>query len=623
MAVLPSPLPFVLSPIAPTATFTRSGVAWNYAIGSLPFMSAASEQNPIVRTLAPYRKQQFDSSMEPGEQSLDGWWLRSQSTFHHGAGQLYGDPGVRGDDADPARFYTSYNVDPWTPGQVSLLKTTVNQVTQPCKRLIGYVDPTHGDAVFGVTDTRAQWRSLTGLRSLNEVVGVSTLQSCAFDGTTFYVSTLDGVYTKPITDFAAAWTKVWDIPTKVNVIGFVKRRLVLATSDGVYELTGAGPVLPTPKWVPKPLGITPTGITEAGNAIFVSYYINNQSEILKFTLDGTGTMPTLSGGSTAAALPYGELVRSIQGYLDRYLLIGTTLGPRVAAVDGTNIEYGPLLLSTPAPVLHWTTRDRFAWFTASRAHADGLSGLYRVDLSVDLGNLQFAYAPDLVLTNTDDVGAVAHCGTSTRKAVTNATQLRFESNNFVTSGYVESSRIRYATLEPKVYKLLRVRGPLLAAGASATVVDPLGSVLPVIGYAAGTRPGSEDHSVPLLAPAEYLSVRLNLTCDGPATSSAILAGWQLKALPATPRQKLIKLPMYCFDYEKDRFGVKTGAAGSAEARLRGLEQLARNLDVVSFQDLDSNLIERAVIEEIEFVQTTQPSSYGGWGGRVTVTLRTV
>lgn len=618
MPLLPSPIPIALSSLAPTPTYTRSGVAYNYAVGALPFFSAASPEAPIVRSLAPYRKDQFDNSMEPGEQSLDGWWLRSQMSFHHGAGQLYGDPGLRGDDADSYRFWTSYNADVWTAGQVSLLNSTSAVTPQPCKKLIGYVDPTYGDAVFGVTDTTVVFRSLDGGRALAEAnPSATTLQSCAFDGTTFYVSAEDGVWSRAITSFGGVWTKIWNIGTLPNVIEVVKRRLVLATSGGVYELVGAGPALPTAKWTPAPTGITPTGITECGGSIFVSYYQNARSEILRFGLDGTGAMPTLSGGSTAAQLPAGELVRSILGYLDRYLLIGTSLGPRVAAVDGDQLQYGPLLLPSSVAVLGWTARDRFAWFTASQGQADGSSGLYRLDLSVDLGQLQFAYAPDLVLPTTADVQAVAHAGSSTRKYLTGTVQLYVEDETTATSGWLQGSRVRFATLEPKVYKLLRVRAGVLTAAASAAVVDPGGSELGVIGWTAGNQPGLEDHTVPLTDAVEYVSVLLRLE------DSAVLGGWQLKALPATPRQRVLKLPLFCFDFEKDRFGVRSGSIGSAQRRLRQLEALASEVDVVSFQDLDANLVDRCVIESLEFTQTAPPSNFDGWGGIVTLTLRTV
>ncbi len=55
---------------------------FDVAIGGEPFILAPTDVNPYQRETAPYRKDQFDNSKEPGEQSLTGWWIRSQSSFH-------------------------------------------------------------------------------------------------------------------------------------------------------------------------------------------------------------------------------------------------------------------------------------------------------------------------------------------------------------------------------------------------------------------------------------------------------------------------------------------------------------------------------------------------------------
>jgi hypothetical protein len=60
--------------------------SYDVAIGGQPFFYAISDQRPYIRQTAPYRKDQFDNGAEPGEQSLTGWWIRSQSSFHGGEG---------------------------------------------------------------------------------------------------------------------------------------------------------------------------------------------------------------------------------------------------------------------------------------------------------------------------------------------------------------------------------------------------------------------------------------------------------------------------------------------------------------------------------------------------------
>ena len=58
---------------AGTAGYTAGGLTYDYAIGGLPFFNgiSAPEQAFRIRTMeratAPYRKDQFDNSSEPGE----------------------------------------------------------------------------------------------------------------------------------------------------------------------------------------------------------------------------------------------------------------------------------------------------------------------------------------------------------------------------------------------------------------------------------------------------------------------------------------------------------------------------------------------------------------------------
>jgi len=62
---------------------------FDYALGGIPFLSATRDQWPYTEGMAEIRKQQFDSSAEPGEQSIYGWWLWSQNSWTSGVGLVY------------------------------------------------------------------------------------------------------------------------------------------------------------------------------------------------------------------------------------------------------------------------------------------------------------------------------------------------------------------------------------------------------------------------------------------------------------------------------------------------------------------------------------------------------
>ena len=69
-----------------SALWQNTNVSYDVAIGGLPFIYAINDARPYTRQTAPFRKDQFDNGQEPGEQSLTGWWLRSQMSFHSGSG---------------------------------------------------------------------------------------------------------------------------------------------------------------------------------------------------------------------------------------------------------------------------------------------------------------------------------------------------------------------------------------------------------------------------------------------------------------------------------------------------------------------------------------------------------
>ncbi len=78
MSLIHRPIHALGSRTVPSATvFRRSGVLYDYALSDLGLIAATSGKYPFSRSTAPFRKDQFDTSDNPGEQSLTGWWLRA------------------------------------------------------------------------------------------------------------------------------------------------------------------------------------------------------------------------------------------------------------------------------------------------------------------------------------------------------------------------------------------------------------------------------------------------------------------------------------------------------------------------------------------------------------------
>jgi hypothetical protein len=120
-------LPSVLSNPAGSTTYTPTGYAYDIAIAGLPFFITPLDDSPYRRVTAQYRKNQFDTSREPGEQSLTGWWLRSQSSFHFGQGIKFYEPAQ--DESLRFQYTESKGLDVWTKGQATLLKKAFPQHT--------------------------------------------------------------------------------------------------------------------------------------------------------------------------------------------------------------------------------------------------------------------------------------------------------------------------------------------------------------------------------------------------------------------------------------------------------------------------------------------------------------
>lgn len=115
-------IPYPLSNPTGSQSYAATGIAYDVAFGGIPFFLTTGDENPYRRVTAQYRKQQVDMSREPGEQTLTGWWLRSQSTFHLGQGIKFFEP--QQDESLRFQYTFSKGCDIWTKGQITLLKDT-------------------------------------------------------------------------------------------------------------------------------------------------------------------------------------------------------------------------------------------------------------------------------------------------------------------------------------------------------------------------------------------------------------------------------------------------------------------------------------------------------------------
>lgn len=379
-----------------TGFWVNNAEEYDVAIGGYPFLLVPTDLTPYQRETAPYRKDQFDNGREPGEQSLTGWWLRSQSSFHNGAGIKFYDSSAG--ESIPYRFTDSQGVDVWTKGEVSLLHSTVQgHVTTGRIRTNGRPYQFMQSIQWGTTngvllhdeediDKIDSAGNLTHF--VNAITGTSEpIYAVCNDGThAYFIGNVSsgGVnqlhfFKKPLTGDettgSASATPTGDVVKMFNANGivvtnatmrFVKDRIIACINNAVYEIAPNATSLPTPVYTNTNTNYIYTSISASGSAIYTSGYSGIYSTIHKYELNtSTGAMPVLAQPVVAAEFPAGERVLKLFYYLGK-LMIGTNKGIRVAAVDDSaynagSITYGPLVVETTQDVYDFAARDRFVW----------------------------------------------------------------------------------------------------------------------------------------------------------------------------------------------------------------------------------------------------------------------
>jgi hypothetical protein len=613
--------------------FTNTSNIYDVAIGGQPFLLGASDRFPYQRQTATYRKQQFDNTKEVGEQTFEGWWLRSQSSFHLGAGINYLDPYLS--ENVQFRFNDSAGVDVWTPGQVSMLPDTTNVFTLSDNiQMFGAIDSLNQDCVFVSDDAVLTRIAADGTDATIAYGGSgSDITSLAQDGLNYYAANDTGIYRGALTGTGATGSIFYQTGDN-TVIGFVKQRLVAAIGPSVYEITSStgatGPLVADKRYTHPDADWNWTSIVEGPQAVYASGYRGNNSSIFKFTLSTAGVMPTLTNAVTAADFPDDEHVTALGVYLGTYMLIGTNKGVRVGIIDGNgDISYGPLTYEK-TDVLHtlsFAFKDRFAYATITN-NIDGKSGLIRIDLSQEVEPGRYAYAKDLSSGTTGNCRAVAFIGDTGRAAFAVAgSGVYFEHpTNKTPTGFLDTGFIRYATIEKKYFKLIKPRFDTPMFGSCTISTKEIdGDVTSIITIAGSTPALNTDLATNIAQPQEELAFRFSFNRDAvDATKGPVFDGYQVKSLPAVTRARQLTIPLVNYDFETDRYGVQNGYEGRAFDRLQALENLEAAGDTVVIQDFTTGEQVTGLIEQLSFERTTPADRrYSGFGGIMYVSVRTV
>lgn len=604
MSMTPGPIvgPIGTAASSAAAALADQGEGFDFAIGGMGFRLAINDQRKYERATAQFRKEQYDSSESPGDQSLLGYWTKGQLSFHKGAGQRYAE---LGEDTD-TRYWEGVGANPFVKGEVSLYPAW-GAPSAPTYADIVDCLPVDGSRVGILAGTTVYYGDLftTTTALAGTALGIAT------GGGNIYCSMSGGTIVR--IDSAGVSTTVYSHTSDLSEIHFAKDRLFAMDTAGIwYHLA------------PNPSGALPVAIA-ATDKVFTAttsgdwsvcdtpspVLLANGSRIFAVTQDVDGLFPTLSSPIQVADLPIGESVAGMAYYLG-FVVMVTTKGVRVAVLGDTGITYGPRLVE-------WSV-DAYQTGLARAGEsvyvaADGR--IIEVNLSSQIGQgLEFGWAElPTPFTAPTDHGVTQVDG---RIVAWGGTLLQIQQTTPAATGYIETSFHRFGTLEPKKFHTVQVRTGGDGGTVTISKVTPEGSVVSL--YVMPAIEGQASVTLRADEPLDRLALRFTLAPDGALAPK--LLSYQLRALPAPARQRMIRVPLALHDVERRGTTRAAGRPGGAWERLLALETLEAESSIVTFQDFRTGESGQCYIEQVAHEGDTPPGRQGdGFGGAVFVTLR--
>jgi len=644
------------------SSYDLTDVAYDVAFNDIPFVLRSDNQNPYRRETAQYKKDQFDNSVEPGEQSLTGWWVRSQTSWHNGAGIEFYEPGTDYQHVSH-RFYDSRGVDVWTVGELRLHKDVFHAYTgaQGINATTGN-DGTNDVLVSGDANGILKKITLNGNSSATTANYVHTATSYpqGHNGSNYpftsvttsggkYYATCDGAIHRGTVGtldsdvvFArhSAGSKAF-VKYAKGFIFFGENNILNLIDDSQGNTNAHNGALPAGKQYDSRTHLDSTfvwnDIAGGQTNIYASGNAGNNGEIWKIGFDETPTatsngtlLPDLSSSTVNVTLPDSETVRAIHYYLG-YLIVGTNRGIRVCPVNiNGDITLGPLLIETSYPVNGFTERGTYIYAATKADNSGNINGiLIRIDLSQQFDDGTFAYAYDLEYQSTPDSSDCTEVYNLNDRLVMvieeggAAGELQVEhTTNYRSSGWLQTGKIRYGTVEPKFFKYLQTRG-LAAIGDNIAIqtIDYAGNDYDIIALDSVSLGENVGLNQPV-GGQEFISIRFTLNNGSPITDYPVLQSYQLKSIPGVPRQRIYQYPLSCFDTEMDKYNVQFGYIGRAWELLQTLEELEISGDFVTVHDYRTDESYQGVIEEVRFSSESSPDKdSNGFGGLLLVTVR--
>lgn len=612
--------PLVLS--GQLTALISAGVQHDIMIAGVPFRVKPSQEDPLLWDMRSSEKEQFDSSQQAGENSFGDWWLRSQGSFHGGAGQKYLDSG----DPDIARirFDTSTAAYPHEAGQLTIggQYTSTASGRGLCKQVEWSTAP---KLVTASTSTNAVYvQDLPGLGGATTItLGASgTPVAMATDGTNVYVAIADKIYR--INSSGVATNTHTITFTGPVALGFAKQRLILCVANKVYELD------PNPAVPPVAVGAAHytnpstayiyTSVSEGPNGIYLSGYSGAASDVASMSVTESAGTVVLGPPVVQLRMPPRERVNDVFFYLGSLFALATSNGARV----GSFTPYGQpqmgslLIKGTPCQAL---SAD------GSLIYVGGTDSVWWIDLATatdQSGGFAYSRAGTGMGATTSDTFTDLEVYNGLVYGTTAAGRLVSQTSYQPGTATLTTSWSRFGTTEPKRLHYITVEGdfPTIVGVDTVLTVQVETAEGQTVTFNVAGGAGNLEFSTQGLEPSQ--AFRLTFTLRDTGSGNGVqLRSWQMKARPTPTRFPEVTLPLMCWDEENAEGQEPIGYAGYCADRLLAILSLAGTSQQVTVQDKLLGINYQAEIERAQFRQDVGPGVNDRFGGILNVILKQV
>lgn len=629
--VIPSTIPVDLARTIGLQKFEDVGSIWSIGLDGLGFMfSTLDVESPFEfrsyeQQSIPIQKPRIDDAEEPGEQTLSVFWARAQHSWHEGAGQDVFD----GEFSSRYRFHSSFGMNPWTEGKITLLRETEELRND---NVDDHLLLATQDALFYTYDgnlKRDPDPFATGEtdESVLSTHSGTEINSITSDGENLYAAYSGGslgIKKTPLSG-TLTWSDVNSL-TDVDIIAYVKNRLIGAKDNSLYEFDLSSTTAPEPYETILPSGFRFTGITESGPAVYFSGGVGDRWEVFAARLTAQdipfASTATLGAMRSVWQAPEGEKIHTIKGYIGQQVLIGTSKGVRVGTIvtgEG-DLRVSALIVETPAPVQCFEPQQEFSWFgwTTWDGTYSGLGRMHLGDLTYasDLMHVSQGTVTDCAFYN-DRMYFVTDEGATSRIIKTHA-------SNLVEEGYLRNREIRFNTTEPKSLRYFDI----LTSGTGKWSLHVGTDGLAEAPYTTDNPAAGFDEEVVDLSGSSF-DIRITLNRDdGDPALGPTLHQWRMRAEPKATGIFRYFVPVMVYDFIHTNGSVNVGYHGMAMSILNHLTSIYRNQSDVTFQGPEQG-IQNAPnpvtvrMEELRFKAFAPPKGGKGFGGIALMILREV